>query len=109
LPRSASAPDADGLACWEKKDRSYLDLPGWLRLRDEAGLRWRDLTTGEARPPVGATILVKVKVGVRVPGIRDQPTVRVSLLEPNRDGEPRVREIQANEDGVFDVTDLAIV
>jgi hypothetical protein len=54
-------------------------------------------------------VLVKVKVGLRVPGFRDQPTVRVSLLEPNRDSEPRVREIQANEDGVFDVTDLAIV
>jgi hypothetical protein len=109
LPESASVPTGGGLVCWEKKDRSYHDLPGWLRLRDEAGSRWRDLTSGEARPPIGSTILVKVKVGVRVPGIRDQPTVRVSLLEPNRDGEPRVREIQANEDGVFDVTDLAIV
>jgi hypothetical protein len=35
--------------------------------------------------------------------------VRVSLLEPNRDGEPCVQEIQAIEDDVFDVTDLAIV
>lgn len=109
LPQSASVPTAGELTCWEKKDRSYLDLPGWLRLREETSSRWRDLTTGEARPPVGSTILVKVKVGLRAPGLRDQPTVRVSLLEPNRDGEPRVREIQANEDGVFDVTDLAIV
>jgi hypothetical protein len=34
---------------------------------------------------------------------------RVSLLEPNRGSEPLVREINANEDGLFDVTDLGIV
>jgi hypothetical protein len=35
--------------------------------------------------------------------------VRVSLLEPSHDSEPRVREIRANEDGLFDVTDPGIV
>jgi hypothetical protein len=69
---------AGELACWERKDKSYLDLPGWLRLRGEAGSR-------------------------------SQPSVRVSLLEPSRDSEPRVRELRANEDGLFDVTDLGIV
>lgn len=97
------------LACWERKDKSYLDLPGWMRLRDEAGSRWRALAVGEARSPLGAAILTEVKVGLRFPGAHSQPTVRVSLLEPNRDSEPRVREIHANEDGLFDVTDLGIV
>jgi len=35
--------------------------------------------------------------------------VRVSLLDPNRDSDPRVREVRANEGGLFDVTDLGIV
>jgi hypothetical protein len=109
LPQSTSDGTAGGLACWEKKDKSYLDLPGWLRLRDEAASRWRALSTGEALPPVGSTILAQVKVGLHIPGFRDQPTVRVSVLEPSRDGEPRAREIRANEDGLFDVTDLGIV
>lgn len=109
LPHPDSVSASDGLACWEKKDKSYLDLPGWLRLRDEAVSRWRALSSGEARTPSGSTILAQVKVGLRVPGSHSQPTVRVSLLEPSRDSEPRVREIRANEDGLFDVTDLGIV
>ncbi len=109
LPHPDSVSASDGLACWEKKDKSYLDLSGWLRLRDEATSRWRALSSGEARAPSGSTILAQVKVGLRLPGLRDQPTVRVSLLEPSRDSEPRVREIRANENGLFDVTDLGIV
>jgi hypothetical protein len=110
LPQAdPTSSNAGELACWERKDKSYLDLPGWLRLRGEAGSRWRALAAGEARPPSGATILADVKVGLRLPGSHGQPTVRVSLLEPSRDSEPRVREIRANEDGLFDVTDLGIV
>ncbi len=109
LPQSDPIAAADRLSCWEKKDKSYLDLPGWLRLRDEAGSRWRALSTGEARPPSGSTILAQVKVGLHLPGLRDQPTVRVSLLEPSHDCESRVRELHANEDGLFDITDLDLV
>jgi hypothetical protein len=67
------------------------------------------LVRREAHPPSGATILTEVKVGLRVPGSHSQPTVRVSLLEPSRDSEPRVREFRANEESLFDVTDLGIV
>jgi len=109
LPQPDSVASADGLACWEKKGKSYLDLPGWLRLRDEVGSCWRALSTGEARPPSGSKILAQVKVGLRIPGFRDRPAVRVSLLEPNRDSEARLREIRANEDGLFELTDLGIV
>jgi hypothetical protein len=108
LPEPAVSADGD-LACWGKKDKSYLDLPAWLRLRDETGARWRALAGGEARPPRGAAILTEVKVGIRVPGAHSQPPVRVSLLEPTRDSQPHVREVRANEDGLFDVTDLGIV
>jgi hypothetical protein len=75
----------------------------------EAGSRWRALSTGEARPPRAASILTEVKVGLRIPGSQSPPTVRVSLLDPGRDSEPRMREVRANEDGLFDVTDLGLV
>jgi hypothetical protein len=107
LPQlEATAPDVE-LACWVRKDRSYLDLPAWLRLRGEAGSRWRAVTTGEARPPIGSAILVRVKVGFRILG--GPGTVQVSLLEPARGGEARVEEVRSNEDGLFDVTDLGLV
>ena len=109
LPQADSVSAAGELACWKKKDKAYLDLPGWLRLRSEAGSRWRAFSAGEARPPIGAAILVDVKVGLRIPGFRAQPTVRVSLLEPNRNSDVRMREIHANEDGLFDLTNLGIV
>jgi hypothetical protein len=109
LPKADPVSTTAELACWERKDKSYLDLPSWLRLRDEAGSRWRALSAGEARPPSGAAILTDIKVGFRVPGSQGQSTVRVSLLEPSRGSEPRVRELRANEDGLFDVTDLGLV
>lgn len=109
LPQADATSAAGGLACWEKRDRSYLDLPAWLRLRVEAGSRWRALSAGEARPPRAAPILIEVKVGLHIPGSQSPPTVRVSLLDPDRGSEPHVREVRANEDGLFDVTDLEIV
>jgi hypothetical protein len=68
LPQADPVSTAGEVACWQKKGKSYLDLPGWLRLRGEAGSRWRALSAGEARPPSGATILADVKVGLRIPG-----------------------------------------
>jgi hypothetical protein len=109
LPQQASvSPDVE-LACWVKKGRSYLDLPGWLRLRSVAGSRWRAFATGDARPPMGAAILVHVRVGFRIPWIRDRAVARLSILEPARGGEARTEEVRSNEDGLFDITDLGIV
>jgi hypothetical protein len=109
LPQqNAASPDQE-LACWVKKGKSYFDLPGWLRLRGEAGTSWREFATGKAQPPIGSAILVHVKVGFRIPAIRDRAFVRVSILEPARGGEARVEEMRANEDGLFEVTELGIV
>lgn len=94
LPQSEPVPTGEGLVCWEKKSKFYLDRPGWLRLRDEAGARWRALATGEACPPTSPKILVDVKVGLRLPAIRDRAVVRISVLEPARGGEMRVQELR---------------
>jgi hypothetical protein len=109
LPRQSGDRGAEDVACWVQKGRSYMDVTGWLRLRREAGARWREFATGEAQPPVGSEILVHVKVGFLIPWIRDHAVVRLSILEPARGGEARTEEVRANEDGLFDVTGLGLV
>jgi hypothetical protein len=109
LPRQDDDRRSEDIACWARKGRSYMDMSGWLRLRREAGGRWRAFAIGEARPPLGAEILVHVKVGFRIPWLRDRAVVRVALLEPARGGETRTEEVRSNDDGLFDVTDLGIV
>jgi hypothetical protein len=109
LPRQNEDGRSEDIACWVRKGRSYMDVSGWLRLRREAGARWRAFATGEAQPPVGSEILVHVKVGFRIPWIRDHAVVRLSILEPARGGEARAEEVRSNEDGLFDVTDLGLV
>jgi hypothetical protein len=109
LPRQDRDCRGQDVACWVRKGRFYMDLSAWLRLSREAGARWRAFATGEALPPVGSGILVHVKVGFRIPWIRDRAVVRLSILEPARGGDARSAEVRANEDGLFDVTGLGIV
>lgn len=109
LPQQGKEGGREDVACWVRRGRSYMDILSWWRLRREADARWRAFATGEAQPPVGAEILVHVKVGYRVPWLRDHAVVRVSILEPARGGEARTEEVRSNEDGLFDVTDLGLV
>lgn len=109
LPRRDGDGSGSEIACWARKGRSYMDIPSWLHLRREAGARWRAFATGEAQPPVGSAILVHVKLGYRIPLIRDRAFVRVSILEPAKGGEAREHEVRANDDGLFDVTELGVV
>ena len=108
MPQRESVSAGDEPIYWEKKGKYYLDLPGWMRLREEAGSRWRALATDEARAPIDPKTLVQVKVGPSLPVIRDRAVVRVSILEPAGNGEVRVQELLPNEDGLFDITNLGI-
>lgn len=108
LPRQAEARDGEKLTCWARKGRSYLDLAGWHRLRREAREGWGALAGGEAQAPSGAAVLVHVKVGLRVPLLGGDETVRLAILEPAR-GEAHEHELRPNGDGLFDVTELGVV
>jgi hypothetical protein len=99
LPRRDGDGNRSSVACWERKGRSHMDIPSWQHLRRESTARWRAFATGEAQPPVGVAILVQVKVGYRIPWVRDHAIVRVSLLEPAKGGESFERELRSNEDG----------
>lgn len=109
LPRRDGDQRSSTVACWTRKGKPYMDVPSWLHLRREAGARWQAFATGEAQPPVGAEILVQVKVGYRVPLLRDRAVIRVSILEPGRGGQAHEHEVRANDDGLFDVSGLGVI
>jgi hypothetical protein len=109
LPRRDGDLRSANVACWTRRGKSYMDIPSWLHLRREATARWRAFATGEAQPPVGPEILVRVKVGYRIPLIRDRAVIRVATLEPAAGGEAREQQVRSNEDGLFDVTGLGVV
>jgi hypothetical protein len=109
LPRRDEDTRDSAVACWVRKGRSYMDISSLLHLRREASARWRAFATGEAQPPVGSKILVHVKVGYRIPMVRDHAVVRVSTLAPTKGGEAQEHELRSNDDGLFDVTELGVV
>lgn len=57
LPRQDEGGRGQEIACWVRRGRSYMDVSSWLRLRREAGARWRAFATAEALPPVGSMSL----------------------------------------------------
>jgi hypothetical protein len=109
VPLGKDEGSAETIACWTRKGRSYLDMPMGWHLRAMAHRLWRAQAVGEARPPVGSVILVRTQIRVRFPVLRRQARVCLHLLEPARGGKSRLVEVEANEDGLFDVTELGIV
>ncbi len=109
VPRGGDKEDGTDIACWTRKGRSYLDMPMGWHLRAMAHRLWRAQAVGEARPPVGSVILVRTQIRIRFPGLRRHARVCFHLLEPARGGESRLVELEPNEDGLFDVTELGIV
>lgn len=108
LPRDGRE-QAMEISCWTRKGRTYLDLPTGWHLRSEVHRLWRAQAVGEARPPVGSVILLRTQIWPRVPLLRKQARVGFHLLEPSRGGEARLVELEPNDDGLFDVTELGVV
>jgi hypothetical protein len=54
-------------------------------------------------------ILVRTQIRVRLPLLRQRARICFHLIEPAQGGEPRLVELEANEDGLFDVTGVGIV
>lgn len=79
-----------------------------MHLRTEANAGWHALAIGEARLPVSSAILARVQLSGSIPGLRARHRLRLSLIEPAKEGDS-ARELRANEDRLFDVTDLGIV
>lgn len=76
------------------------------RLRDLAVSRWDSLASGEAAGPVGDSILLSVELQHWVRNLRGSASLEIAVLRPGEKGPERTVEIAANDDGLFDVTDL---
>ena len=97
------------VSCWTRKGQTYVDLFGCRQLRDLTNARWDRLAEDKGRPPLGSAVLAKVSVSSDVAWLAKRRVVRFWLLEPATDDEIREVPLTANDDGLFDVSDLRVV
>ncbi len=101
--------DRISLSCWIKKDRVYLGTAACRQLRDRSRARWDGLADGKGRLPHGGAVLTRVSVSVDLLGLVRPHSARLWTFDPDSDEEPRVVDLTANDDGLFDVTERGIV
>jgi len=109
LPRRRAGDDRSSISCWTRKERVYLDAIACRQLRDRTRARWDRLAEDKAKPPSGAVVLTRIHVSQEVLALVRKRRARFWVFEPGGDEEIRVRSLEANEDGLFDVTGLGIV
>lgn len=97
------------VSCWTRKHETYVDLFGCRQLRDLTDARWDRLAENRGRPPLGSAVLAKVDVPGDVAWLAQRRTAHLWLFEPGTDEEIQDCPLQANDDGLFDVTELGIV
>ncbi|HEX3238780.1 MAG TPA: hypothetical protein VHR18_01440 [Solirubrobacterales bacterium] len=109
LPARRAGDKAPSLSCWRRKDRVYLDTTTCRQLAALTRARWDRLAEDKGSPPGGATVLTRVEARNHyLAWLRPRPA-RFWAFAPGPDEEPRLREIEANDDGLFDVTELGLV
>ena len=108
LPRGTGR-GGETVSCWTRRDRVYLDQPGCRQLRDRTRARWDRLAEDRGQPPNGATVLTRVYVSRYLLVPVGKRSARLWTFRPGADEEIRVYELEADEDGLFDVTELGLV
>ncbi|HKT82236.1 MAG TPA: hypothetical protein VJQ84_00190 [Solirubrobacterales bacterium] len=109
LPRPGGREQMTEISCWTRKGRTFLDLPTGWHVRAETHRLWREQAVGEARPPAGSRILLRLQIWPRIPLLRKRARLGFHLLEPARAAEARLVELEPNDDGVFDLTELGVI
>lgn len=125
LPRLAGEEESPPLDLWRRDERTFIDGPGALRLRDAVDERWQSLAAGEAHgprveagapgpavpgdapgPSVDGTVLLEVETAGGPPRA-DAPTeLRLATLRPGADPPRQTATLTVNNDGLFDITAL---
>lgn len=105
MPEVEAGEERQPLACWNRRGRTYLDPAALRRLRDQADRRWSDLEAAAALPPRSSSMLLGASVGPWLPVLRPRRRATLTTLVQ---GESRKRSLQANEDGLFDVSDTQL-
>lgn len=109
LPSRRAGGDRSSISCWTRKERVYVDAIACRQLRDRARARWDRLAEDKGKPPNGSTALIRIHVSPEVPALVRKRRARLWVFEPGSDEEIRVLALEANDDGIFDVTGLGIV
>jgi hypothetical protein len=97
------------VSCWTRKDRVYLSAMACQQLRKRTAARWDRLAEDKGKMPKGDAILARVDIPHYALSLLRTPTARFSTFEPGADEAVRARPVEANDDGLFDVTDLGLV
>jgi hypothetical protein len=105
LPAMTAVEERPAISCWARRGRLYLDADALRRLRTEADGGWDAHAHSKAPAPSGARLLLRVKVGIRLPVVRPDRRAQLVTLESR---ERCFHDLTANEDGLFDVTGLAL-
>ncbi len=109
LPVGMRGGRAPTVSCWTRRDKTYMGLRSCRQLRDVTDARWDRLAEDRGRPPLGSVVLTKVDVPNDVAWLAQRRTIRFWILEPETGKEPFRREREANDDGLFDVSELGLV
>jgi hypothetical protein len=109
IPARDAGPAGLALSCWTRKGRTFLDSTGAARLAAVVSERWHAVGSGEARAPTSATIILAAKAKRGFPIFWLRRALRISTFSTADGGSERVAELEANDDGLFDVTDLGLV
>lgn len=104
LPRPLTADPSLPLDIWRRGESAFIDAPGARRLRETVDARWQSLAAGEAHGAIGPFVLLEVESSG---GRRGGPTeLRLDTLRPGTATPRRTARLAANDDGLFDVSDL---
>lgn len=97
------------VACWVRKERFYLDSAACRLLRGRARSRWDRQAEEREGAPSGATVLARVDVTHWILALFRIRTARFWTFRPGADEQIRMQRLEANDDGLFDVTELGLV
>jgi hypothetical protein len=109
LPGDEQDSETPLLSCWVRKDRIYLSAMACQQLRSRTTARWDRLAEDKGKMPNGAAVLTRAYVTHWMVGLVRTRTARFWIFQPSTDEEPRRHELEANDDALFDVTELGIV
>jgi hypothetical protein len=109
LPDDEQDSETPLLSCWIRKDKVYLGSMACQQLRNRTTARWDRVAEDKGKMPNGAAVLTRVFVSHYMAGLVRTRTARFWIFQPSTDEEPQVHELEANDDGLFDVTELGVV